>query len=271
MMWLVLFSTLSAAPSPVGVVVSKRSGVSAPLATARATTVRDALGARFAEAPVEDFTQCGGKRPCLVNEARSRQWKALVLVETATILNEALVNVTVLSIDEGREVAASSLQAADEQLARACAANFTRVRDELERLAPPPKAPDLVATPAPVEPTPKLPQVAQPEPSMQKPFARWLPAAGGLVLAGVGAGLFIASKDVARRLDQDTFSETNTPRQLAANGQLLQSLGSGLLVAGSAITLGGVLLALLWPDAPVSPVTIISTRGASLGLVGVFP
>lgn len=276
---LVTLATLAGTPD-LGVVVGKRSGVSAPVAMERAGAVRAALGPEYAAAPIEDFTECASKRPCLVTRAQPLGWKALVVVETATILSDSLVKVTVVSVDDdGREVATTSVQVPDDQLVLALSARFERVRAELARLLPvakpsptPPTKTEPITSVVPVTP----PTVAPPRvdislPPSGRPMARWLPAAGGVLLVGGGAIFFGLSRGTATRLQTEVFVDAETPTGLAREGATFQTLGVALLVSGGVVTLGGVLLALLWPEATVAPVAVFTPHGASFGVSGRLP
>lgn len=276
---LVALATLAATPD-LGVVIGKRSGVSAPVAMERAAAVRAALGPDSAAAPIEDFTECASKRPCLVSRAQPLGWKALIVVETATILSDSLVKVTVLSVDDdGREVANTSVQVPDDQLVAALSARFERVRAEVARLLPvakpPPTSPTktepitsvVPVTPPSVEP----PRVDVSPPPGGRPMARWLPAAGGVLLVGGGAIFFGLSRGMATRLETEVFVDAETPTGLARQGATFQTLGVALLVSGGVVTLGGVVLALLWPEATVAPVAVFTPHGASFGVSGRLP
>lgn len=280
-MSLVILVCLSLAAAPTaGVVVAKRNGVSRGVALSRAEAVRSTLGDSFATIPVEDLTACNGKRPCLVKEARQRGWTVLVIIETATVLGDALLNAVLLSVDDdGREVERVSLQASEAELMAQLVPATQKLRAELEKLVATPVAtrvetksdPEPPAPPVKtVEPSPPGPTVRT-TPQVEKPATRWIPAAAGVVLLGAGIGFEVASQSLAGRLNNELFNTEATPRALAVQGQVFQTLGLSLMFGGGAVALGGLVLALLWPEATVTPVAAFSERGGLLGVAGSWP
>jgi hypothetical protein len=280
-MSLVILVCLSLAAAPTaGVVVAKRNGVSRGVALSRAEAVRSALGDSFATIAVEDLTACNGKRPCLVREARQRGWSVLVIIETATVLGDALLNAVLLSVDDdGREVERVSLQAREAELMTQLAPATQKLRAELEKLVATPVATRVETKPDPEPPAPsvKTVELSPPAPTVrstprvEKPATRWIPAAAGLVLLGVGIGFEVASQSLAGRLNNELFDTEATPRALAMQGQVFQTLGLSLMVGGGVVALGGLVLSLLWPEATVTPVAAFSERGGLLGVAGSWP
>jgi len=281
-----LFALLSAGPT-TGVAISKRSGVNRNLATARAELVRSQLGEGVA--PVDDLTSCNAKRPCLVKAARERGWTALIAIETATVLDEGIIDVSLLSIDDdGKELAHVSEQAAEPKLAAALQRALPPLIAELKKLTaapvstPPPtttlKTPvvEPVATVVepelrPIDPPPPLPPVVVAEPAPERPAARWVPLGISLLVLAGGAtsyGLSVRQADLLRSGTLRTDTEITAA---VANGKLLQTLGVSGLIAGGALTAGSLVLALLWPEAKVTPAVTLAPGGGVFGVTGVWP
>lgn len=271
-----LAAVLAAGPQ-AGVALTKRSGVNRALALSRSEQVRTALGAALTAEQVEDLTACASKLPCLVKEARSRGWSALVAVETANILKEAIVDVRLISIDDdGRELARGNAQQLEQQLAATLPARLAAVRDELQRLAAPPRP----VAEKPVETTPVKEVVPPPPPPPvvvavapppeARPAGRWIPLGVSLgVLAAGGVCLGIARAQ-ATQLATATLDDGQIDA-LVSSGKTLQALGVGGLIGGGVLSAASLVLALAWPASTVAPSAVLEPGGAMFGLTGVFP
>lgn len=270
-----LMIVLALAASPAaGVALGKRAGLTTEAGQARAEAVRRALGPDYATLPIEDFTACASKRPCVLKEAAARGWSAVVLVETATVLTDALVNVTLLSVGDGREVKRLSLQVPETKLADELARATSPTRDELAKLLRPTSVVTAKVEPkpaaAPPEPTP-APIAEAKAVEGARPAARWIPAIVGGVAFATGVVLVSVSASYAARLERDVFSSPDEPTRLASAGAALQGVGWALAIGGGVVAVGGVLLSFVWPSPRVVPVVSLARDGGLVGVRGVFP
>lgn len=276
----VVVAALLTAGPPSGVVLGKRSGVNRALALSRADLVRESLGPPAGPGPIEDLTSCANRLPCLVKAARGHGWSSMVVVETASILNDAIVDVRLLSIDDdGKELARANAQTPDSGLRAALPEKLAALKHALEQLAGPlePVKPVEPVVTRPVEPLPAT-QPPPPTPpelvangASSKPAARWVPLGVSLGVLAAGGICFGVGSDHARRLGTETFTSTEVIDSLVSSGKLTQRLGVAGLVAGGVLSVGSVVLALLWPDAKVAPAVTWLPGGGAFALAGVWP
>ena len=268
----VMLSVVLAAAPPVGVVIGKRSGVNRNRALERAALVRDALQLD-ASTPLEDLSSCRGNRLCLLKAARDRGWTAVVVLETASVLDDALVNVDGLSVDDdGQLLEHVAVQCAEGALAKALAGAVPALRAKLTALLTPPVLPAppvKTVEPPPVAPAPVVEALPRVEARAERSAVRWVPLAGSLAILATGAVCFGVSVDLARQLRSFSVPEADIDR-VAATGQALQTTGLIGLIGGGALGLASVVLAFLWPATPVQPVVSLQPHGAGLSLVGTF-
>ena len=97
-----------------------------------------------------------------------------------------------------------------------------------------------------------------PAPAGQKPAPTfrpgWLVALGGVLVAGVGAGLGASAQAVADRAkDANGDGVLDVTRQVMLNAQGNATLANVLMVTGGAVAVGGGLWFLLAPTAPAAP------------------
>ncbi|MFO0598620.1 MAG: hypothetical protein U0228_25155 [Myxococcaceae bacterium] len=259
-----------AQPNPTGVAVTRRSGVNARTSLAHAEAVKRVLGLA-ADTRVDDLTSCAGRLPCLVSAARERHWQYLVSVEAASVLDDAILNVVLLSIEEdGKKLAEATAQAPEATLDQQLAAPLAKVKQALEAALEP------VTVAGPTEPPPEVKpaQVLPPPPpvvpvatvSSSKPGARWVPLVPSLLITVGGAIAWGASAGIAAQLRTGTFTTDGSIDALVVQGKTLQALGVSGVIAGSALTAASLALALLWPDAPVVPVATLTAGGAWAGI-----
>jgi hypothetical protein len=285
MLVLMTAALVSASQPAAGIVVSKRGGVSLEVGLARAAKVRAALGESAAGLPIEDLTSCGGKRACLRDAATQRGWSTLVLIETATILDDVLLNVVLLTVD-GQERAKGAVQAREAKLAEVLPAALATPALELRALLspssvaaqttpPPPESTgSATATDTSAASTSRPGRDAETVATVDgptRPLARWIPAAAGVLVLCAGLGFTGASLSTANRLRTEVFPSPDVPTGLAMTGATFQQVGRGLLIGGSLVAVGGVVLALLWPAKAPAPVVLVSQHGVVLGLGGAFP
>lgn len=154
--------TVPAASPQAGVMLSLRSGVTAPMALQAAKDVGAQLEhAGVPIAGVDDGTSCRGKKVCLLARARKKAWAVVVNVEVGAVLGDGTLRVEALSVDEdGRSLALVDVDGPPAELVEKAR---PQLEDPLARevkttlgIAPAPVA----ETPPPVEETP----TAAPEP-----------------------------------------------------------------------------------------------------------
>jgi hypothetical protein len=284
----VLLSVLVASPT-VGVVLSKRGGVSLNDANARVLMVEKALGVP-ASVSGFDLSECGGKIGCLVKFGREKNFAVLVAVETASVLDEAIVSVRAISVEEdGKLLDTASVKAPGSALDAALKTALMPMGTKLkERLAPQ----VVVAPPAPVAPpmpptergedVKPVPRVAGADtaglPTTRvddgvrtatrtglSPIARWGPLGISLALVAAGGVSFGLSKGPATRLKNDTLNDAQID-ELASRGQTLQTLGLIGLIGGGVSAAGSLIFALIYPYEEQSVAVSGYAFGGNVGL-----
>jgi hypothetical protein len=275
----VVLAALSTAD--IGVALTRRSGVSKPVAAARVGLVQSAIKL---SGEVVDLTQCQGRLACLVKAARERKWTAMVTIETANVLSDAIVDVKLLQVEEdGRQVAAGNVQVVESALAAALDTRLDAVRRAVRALVEPTPVPLVTAPievrlppppPPPLErPTPPPPvvEVAAPEAPAGRPAARWVPLGVSLGVTVAGAVFMGLSAGAASRLKLDIFTTEAEINDVVASGRTYQTVGMVGLVAGGVLSVASLVLALAWPDAAVTPGAFWLQGGAGLAVAGSFP
>lgn len=102
----------------------------------------------------------------------------------------------------------------------------------------------------------------------------WVPAASGVVIGGVGAGLLVSSNaDFTRLTGASPASPLSTTESAALRetGKTSQLVGGVLIGVGGAAILGGVVLALVGRSSPVTVSLVPSPGGGSLTVGGALP
>ncbi|MCA2980260.1 MAG: hypothetical protein INH41_25285 [Myxococcaceae bacterium] len=280
--------TTAVASVDVGVALTKRMGVSEPVALARAAKV---LAALRLSGEVVDLTYCRGRMSCLVKEARDRRWKGLVTVDTADVLKEALVDVRLLDLaGEGRLLADGTAQAGDAALGVTLEPRLEGVRKAIATLVapsgpavktepvppppPPPPPPPVVDAPvvdAPVVKTASAGAVVAPA-AVGPSSARWVPLGVSLGVTAIGGILFgLSAADAERLRDQPRFENLMEVDALVSRGKGLQTAGVIALVSGGVSTVASLVLAALWPQAEVKPAALWVPGGAGMAVTGGFP
>ncbi|MDX2015929.1 MAG: hypothetical protein SFW67_37390 [Myxococcaceae bacterium] len=262
MMLPVLASLLVGAAPVVGVAVGKRSGTSVKVALERAELVRKTLGSSLAVAPAQDFSECDGKRPCLVRRARALGLNFLVELQAATVVGDPLTSVLLWSIDDdGKVLKQVLIDARPTELEAATAKALVALVEELDaQLKPPPSAPppapptEPPLTEAP-PPSPPPTVVAPPvEPVVRSPVARWLPVVAGAVVTVGGGVLFGLSRVAADDLRNKNFASEDDINRTVEFG--LWAEPAGLVAMGVGAV--GTALALVFGLAPAeAPVTLV--------------
>lgn len=103
----------------------------------------------------------------------------------------------------------------------------------------------------------------------------WLPAAGGVALAGVGTVFYLKAKDRFDELDRGGSVDTplRDPEALASQGRSAQTLSRVAFGVGAAGLVAGAVM-FLWPgDAParVQPTAAAIPGGGMVGISGTLP
>ncbi|WP_371745554.1 hypothetical protein [Myxococcus sp. CA033] len=142
----------------------------------------------------------------------------------------------------------------------------TRVARPSVKDAPPPVE---RVTPPPTE----TPSVAVATTSSARRWA-WLPAAGGVVLAGVGTVFYLKARDRYDTLEKGTVdAPVRDSKALVSEGKQAQTVSRVALGVGAAGIVAGAVM-FLWPDDPppqVLPSAAVSSGGAMVGLSGTWP
>ncbi|MCP3058942.1 hypothetical protein LXT21_09175 [Myxococcus sp. K38C18041901] len=156
----------------------------------------------------------------------------------------------------------------------------------LRALRPPPPAPRIDDVPPPTrvtrpgasEPGPETSTVPEAPAIVQKSSSArrwaWLPAAGGVVLAGVGTVFYLKAKD---RYDTLETGGTDLPLRdsdaLVSQGKNAQTVSRVAFGLGAAGLVAGAVM-FLWPEDPpakVVPSATVTSGGAMVGLSGTWP
>ncbi|MCP3136089.1 hypothetical protein [Pyxidicoccus xibeiensis] len=143
----------------------------------------------------------------------------------------------------------------------------------------PPPAPPVVEPPPPAITAPETPatEVVSPKPATAYPLRRWawLPAVGGVALAGVGTAFYLQAGDKFDTLDKGgTSSEPiRDAGELADSGRRAQTLSRVAFGLGAAALATGAVMFLLPGDAPeqVQPSAAVVPGGGMVGLSGTWP
>lgn len=102
----------------------------------------------------------------------------------------------------------------------------------------------------------------------------WLPAAGGVALAGVGTVFYLKAKDRYDTLEQATVdAPVRDSKALVSEGKQAQTVSRVTLGLGAAGLIAGAVM-FLWPDDPPAqavPSAAVSSGGAMVGLSGTWP
>ncbi|NVJ03402.1 hypothetical protein HV824_35650, partial [Myxococcus sp. AM009] len=141
------------------------------------------------------------------------------------------------------------------------------------------QAPGPVVSPPPrpgavVEAKPLAPEL---EPEPLRPLRRWawLPAAGGVALAGVGTVFYLQAGDRYSRLDQDGTPDAplDDADGLASSGRRAQTLSRVAFGLGAAGLVAGAVMFLLPGELPakVQPSAAVVPGGGMVGLSGTLP
>ena len=266
-----LLVSIALSSADVGVVLTKRSGVSKSVAAARAKLVAQHLKVTN---EVEDLTACQTRLPCLLMTARAHQWATLVTVETANVLGDAIIDVRLLSVDEdGRELARGNAQVSEANLEKALVDRLDAVKQALWPTAPSrvPEA-QTISLPPPAREEPPLPPplVATTQGAATvKPTARWVPLGVSLGVVVAAATCLGVSESMAERLRHGALSQP-TIDQLVGAGPTFRTLGAVGLAVGGALTVASLILALAWPQSPLPLSAFWLPGGGGLAVGGTF-
>lgn len=229
---LLLIALLAKPPPPeVGVVLSRREGVNKKIAAdvlAQCVGLLKQRGLAVATEPLDGLA-CQGKRPCVTALGKGAKLEAVVNVELASILDEAVMRAEVLSVDDdGKRVASASfegrfgdrpaLAATFEKLVPALLEYTTAGRAKKGGAAPPAPAPAA---------QPSAPEPARPVASAPAPTPAPTPTPTP-----------VAAPTVAPAPTPVVSAPATPPPSAPAAGKIV---GLGLLITGGvALAVGGV-------------------------------
>lgn len=289
-----LSSSVNATPQ-AWVVLSRRTGVTAPKAMATAAEIASSLKGVPLPIALQDLTTCKAKKVCLLDAARKKSAAVLITVEVGAVLDDGTLRVEALSVDEdGRSLgvvdADGPVAGLVGKAAPKLAGDFsTSLRNALGLVPPPepkpiPPAPLVDAKPVekpaekPVEPKPIVTPPVEVEKPAEAPFLTGGRLAG-LVIGGAGAvalivggvfGLQASSAAAkAKMLCPDGMQCTN-PEAFTAYKQAAdaQNLGVGLSIGGAAALAAGVVVFLINPGGSSSSTAmIVPVPGGAVGTV----
>ena len=271
-----LLSSSHAATPQAWLVLSRRTGVSAPKAMAAAGAVGQALSGVPLNISIEDQTICKAKRVCLLDAARKKGAAVLVTVEVGAVLEDGSLRVEAVSVDEdGRSLgiveADGPVAGLVAKAAPMLAGDFSTTLRAALGLVPPPVP--KMETPAPlvrVEPAELRPVEVKPPPppTVGKAAEPSFFSGGrlvGLGVAGAGAaalvvggvfGLQASSAAAKVKMLCPEGTQCTSPEAFTAYKQAgeAQNLGVALSVGGAVALVAGAVLFFVNPGAE-SPAT----------------
>ncbi len=290
-----LFVNAADVKNEAWVVVTKRAGVAKAAANEMAKTVSDTLSKNGVPNPTDpaDLTSCNAKLACLVDAALKKRAAVLVVVETASVLDDVVIHVEALSVEEdGKKLATLDYEGPARQFSADAAAKATdnlvpAIRAALGIAAAPIAKPaePVVAEPPPEakpkpvaaeEPPPTAPVVVKPaEPSQGlrgTQLAGIAVAAVGVIGLGVGVGLGVKAMGDAGKKNQlcpAGMPCTNPDAYTAYNdARGAQNLALPFAVLGGVLAAGGVVLLFVdfggGSDVKVAPAVSPDSAGAFL-------
>lgn len=281
-----LISTSTAATPQAWVVLSRRTGVSAPKALTTATDVSAALKGVPLPIALEDLTTCKAKKVCLLDAARKKSAAVLVTVEVGAVLEDGTLRVEALSVDEdGKSLGVVDADGPVAGLVAKATPKLsgdfsTTLRNALGLVPPPepkpvPPAPLVDAKPVEPKPDPKPVEVAAVPVEVGKTAEPSFLTGGrlaGLIVGGAGAVALIvggifglqASSGAAKvkMLCPDGAQCTN-PEAFSVYKQAAdaQNLGVALSVGGTAALAAGAVVFLLNPGGSSATAMIVPVPG----------
>lgn len=271
----------------VWVTSTSRQGVAAASAKDHLSLVAAQLRRYPATQGPADSTSCKRRLTCLVATAKKLGAGWVVGVESARIVNQLIVKVSLLSVEEdGRTVATTVVEGTEAALQTSLGASVASVfGPQLDRVFLPPAPPPpnvLVAPPPPpqVLVTPSLPAGTPSVTNIASGHAA-PPSTGtrtaGIVIGAVGlAGLVAAGAlagvtlDAVARRDQRCAPglQCNDPTALALHDRaaFTQDLGTSLAIGGGAALVTGVVLFFIGAPADSVPSLslLLGPRGSSV-------
>ena len=132
------------------------------------------------------------------------------------------------------------------------------------------KPPDTTKPPE-VKPPPVKPE--EPAPKVNLRRWAWVPAAGGVALAGAGTYFFLQARDRYNQLNTGTSSGTPIDgAKLVSEGRQKQNLSRLFFGLGAAgVVTGGVFFLFPGDEKPVHPAVTLGPGGGMVGVVGTLP
>ncbi|WP_375743025.1 hypothetical protein NR800_31350 [Corallococcus interemptor] len=243
--------------------------------------------------------RCKRTQPaCIASLGAAAKTDVVMVTEVLPYLNGYKAGVRVYTAQDGAPLTEHSVpEVKKDQVMDA----LTRSLDEvvpitLRVLRPEPVAPPPV-TPPVAQQTPHVtPGVKQPvpgpdlTPSVQPPTAlgvtgdgskvetpgrrkwAWVPAAGGVVLAGVGTVLYVQSRGKLSDLNTNEYPDLQDAEKVRDSGKRSQTLGvAGIGVGAAAIAAGALMYFLPVKQTNVQPSVTLTPQGGGLSFAGTWP
>jgi hypothetical protein len=137
----------------------------------------------------------------------------------------------------------------------------------------PPVEPKKNPPPEELHQPPPSPTPVAPAPKMNLRRLAWVPAAGGVVLAGTGTFFFLQARDRYNQLDKPTGSGTPIDgNKIASEGRQKQTLSRIFFGLGAAgLVTGGVFYLFPGDEKPVHPTVTLAPGGGMVGVAGTLP
>lgn len=217
---------------------------------------------------------------CRISLGEAAQADSVLIVELVQFLSGYRVGLKAYATRDGELLAEHYIPGVrEDQLLDALTQASEKVVPQVRQaLRPTPSAP-LVQTPPPAQDTPVKP-VQPPSPVKVRrsnaPGWAWVPAAGGVVLAGVGTYFFLDAGKNYNQLTDPNLADRQKGLELLANGKRSQQLSQVAYALGAAgvVTTGLVyLLSGTREEEAVQlrPTASVGKEGGMVGLVGTLP
>ncbi|WP_375756225.1 hypothetical protein [Corallococcus exercitus] len=241
--------------------------------------------------------RCKRTQPaCIASLGAAAKTDVVMVTEVLPYLNGYKAGVRVYTAQDGAPLTEHSVpEVKKDQVMDA----LTRSLDEVvpitmrvlrpEPVAPPPVTPPVAqqtpqVTPGERQPVPGpdlTPGVQPPTdlglsdtPTVETPGRRkwaWVPAAGGVVLAGVGTVFFVQSRGKLNDLNNNEFSTLEEAQEVRDSGKRSQTIGVvGIGVGAAAIAAGALMYFLPVKQTNVQPSVTLTPQGGGLSFAGTW-
>lgn len=216
---------------------------------------------------------------CRITLGEAAKSDAVVIVELVQFLSGYRVGLKAYATRDGELISEYFVPGVrEDQLLDALSQAVEKVVPPVNKALRHPSAP-IVEAPPPSQPVkPVVPPKPAPEVSRRSgaPGWAWVPAAGGVVLAGVGTYFLLDAGKDYRALTTGSFSDPKQGEQLKQSGQLSQTLSRGAYVLGAAgLVTSGVIYLLSGKSGNetehVRPTASVGPTGGMIGVAGTLP